>query len=200
MARLLQDLIEEARRKNILQQAQRESLKWFSLQARQLNVTPNKFLTEYDASQFRNRSQIGIGKLYTYFYDPKHKDTLPYYDRMPMVFIFDMQKDRFLGLNLHYLPYRPRVKLMDTLLDTMNNARIDNNKKLQISYQVIKGFSNFNLAKPAIKMYLKGHLRSRLLAIPPEEWSSAVFLPLAQWEKASQGKVFKDSQRIIGGR
>ena len=34
----------------------------------------------------RLRDNIAIGKMYFFFYDPKHKDKLPVYDRFPMVF------------------------------------------------------------------------------------------------------------------
>ena len=34
----------------------------------------------------RGRDGAVIGKMYFFIYDPKHKDTLPMYDRFPLVF------------------------------------------------------------------------------------------------------------------
>ena len=41
------------------------------------------------------------GKLNMFFYDPKHKKTLPYYDTFPLVLPLETYNDGFLGLNLH---------------------------------------------------------------------------------------------------
>ena len=52
-----------------------------------------------------------------FFYDPKHKDTLPYYDRFPLSVIIGPAKGGFYGLNLHYLPPVLRAKMLDALMD-----------------------------------------------------------------------------------
>ena len=33
-----------------------------------------------------------VGKMYFYFYDPKTKDTMPYYDRFPLVIPIEMYR------------------------------------------------------------------------------------------------------------
>lgn len=199
MARTLENLILEAQRRGVLNDRSKSSINWFMQKARKMNTTTSEFIREYSNDRFRNKTQIGPGKLYSYFYDPKHKETLPYYDRFPMIFILEMYSDRFLGINLHYLPYKPRVELMDALLGLQNNARIENNKKLKISYSILKASSSHKLIKPCIKMYLKNHVKSKILAIPPEEWSSAIFLPVQQFQKKSSAMVFNDSYKIMRG-
>jgi hypothetical protein len=62
-----------------------------------------------------------IGKMYTFFYDPKHKETLPYYDLFPLIFVVGPAAGGFLGINLHYLPPVLRAKLMDSLYQILNN-------------------------------------------------------------------------------
>ena len=50
----------------------------------------------------------GIGDMFIFQYDPKYKDKpsiLPYYDRYPVIIMFDTGLTGFLGLNFHYLPY-----------------------------------------------------------------------------------------------
>ena len=43
------------------------------------------------------------GRLNMYFYDPKTKKKLPYYDTFPLVLPVDTFKGGFVGLNFHYL-------------------------------------------------------------------------------------------------
>jgi len=45
-----------------------------------------------------------FGRLNMFFYDPKFKKTLPYYDTFPLVLPLERYDDGFLGINLHYLP------------------------------------------------------------------------------------------------
>ena len=51
-----------------------------------------------------------IGKLNMFFYDPKFKKTLPYYDTFPLVLPLEAYSDGFLGINFHYLPIPLRLK------------------------------------------------------------------------------------------
>ena len=41
------------------------------------------------------------GMMYAFYYDPKHKETLPYYDTYPLVVIVELNSKGILGLNLH---------------------------------------------------------------------------------------------------
>ena len=50
------------------------------------------------------RSTVRVGQMFLFAYDAKHKDTLPYYDRYPLIFPFKKVNDGFLGINMHYLP------------------------------------------------------------------------------------------------
>ena len=56
------------------------------------------------------------GKLDMFFYYPKLKSTLPYYDRFPLVLPMQGYGDGFLGINLHYLPIPLRIRLLDKSL------------------------------------------------------------------------------------
>ena len=56
--------------------------------------------------------QPSSGKLNFFFYDPKTKALLPYYDRFPLVLPIGSAAGGFLGINFHYLPITLRVKLL----------------------------------------------------------------------------------------
>lgn len=35
--------------------------------------------------QVNLKNRVGSGQMYMFYYDPKHKKTLPYYDRFPLI-------------------------------------------------------------------------------------------------------------------
>ena len=118
-----------------------------------------------------------------FFYDPKLKKTLPYYDRFPLVFIIELYTDGFLGLNFHYLPYNLRARLLEEL-DKRNFRR---------NYSQLK---RIKLIKPTIKRYLRTNLKSKFLKLEKDDYAPAIFMPVARFEKASESKVFSDSRRL----
>jgi len=149
----------------------------------------------------RYESRFRLGHMYTFLYDPKHKETLPYYDRFPLVFPINKAKGGFLGMNFHYLPLPLRAQLMDALYEVTGNQKYDETTKMQISYSILNGASKYREFKPTVKHYLTSQIRTKLVYIHPTEWDIALFLPSEQFEKASKGRVWADSRKIIrGGR
>lgn len=141
-----------------------------------------------------------IGNMYMYAYDAKHKDTLPYWDRFPLVFPFRQVKGGFLGINLHYLGYQQRAVLMDALYDITNNSRYDETTKLKLNYDVLSSAAKYRLFKPCVKHYLTSQLKSRFLYVYPSEWDIALFLPLERFTGARKTKVFADSRKASLGQ
>ena len=138
-----------------------------------------------------------IGSMYMYYYDPKHKKTLPYYDMFPLVFPYKKTQDGFMGINMHYLPLTYRAKLMDALYDVTNNKNFDETTKLKMNYQVLNSASKFKYFAPCVKHYLTEHLRSRFLYVYPSEWDICLFLPLERFVGASKQKVWAESKKLI---
>ena len=147
------------------------------------------------ADRDRLRTNSIIGKMYFYFYDPKTKDSLPYYDRFPLVIPIENYKDGFLGMNLHYIHPKQRIILLDKLSDTASNKNYDKNTKLRISYQFLSSASRAFEATPCIKRYLYAHIQSRFLEISADEFDIAVMLPVESFVKASTSKVWSDSRK-----
>lgn len=143
-------------------------------------------------------TSIEPGSMYMYMYDPKWKETLPFYDRFPLIFPFKVQSDRFLAINLHYLPLQYRAKLMDALYDTKTNSKYDESTKLKISYDILNGASKFKYFKPCIKEYLFKQMKSQFMYIYPSEWDMALFLPLERFEKASKSQVWAQTRKQVG--
>lgn len=161
---------------------------------RRVNETSQ--LMKGDATRLTNK--ILVGHMYMFYYDAKHKETLPYWDRFPLIFPFKKVDGGFLGINLHYLPLQYRAKLMDALYDTVTNERYDETTKLRITYKILDGASKFRYFSPTVKHYLTDHIKSRFLYVYPSEWDIALFLPLERFEKATKQKVWQETRRAIG--
>ena len=138
-----------------------------------------------------------IGKMFTFFYDPKHKETLPYYDLFPLIFVVDFKPNGFMGINLHYLPPVLRAKLMDSLYQTINNNKYDDSTKLKISYSILSNASKYRYFKPCLKYYLWDHVQSSYLNIEPTNWDSALMLPTEQFRKATKDTVWRESRSMV---
>jgi len=169
---------------------------WYRDSASQLssqNVNPNRAFT--DKENVVNKIDIkSIGKMYMFFYDPKHKDSLPFYDTFPLVFPIGFKSDGFLGINLHYLPPMLRAKLMDALYQTSNNKKYDDTTKLRISYEILQSSSKFKYFAPCLKHYLWDHVQgNKYLYVQPKNWDTALMLPLQRFRKANAATVHKDS-------
>lgn len=138
-----------------------------------------------------------IGKMFMFFYDPKHKQTLPYYDTFPLIFPLDIRKNGYLGINMHYLPPVLRAKLMNAIYTTITDKRSDKNTKLQISYSILASASKYRYFKPCVKSYLWDHVKSQYLNIPPTMWDAALMLPTASFKKATAETVWMNSKEIL---
>ena len=134
------------------------------------------------------------GRLNMFFYDPKHKKTLPYYDVFPLVLPLEKYPDGFLGINLHYLPIPLRIKLLDGLVDFSNNTKFDESTKLVVDYNKLK---KIKLIKPTLHRYLAGQTKSQFRRIDADELTIATLLPVQRFKKASAKEVWADSRKMI---
>jgi hypothetical protein len=145
----------------------------------------------------RLQSKIRPGDMYMFQYNPKYAETLPYYDRFPLIFPFRVQADRFWGINLHYLPHNLRAALMDSLYDLATNQRYDESTRIQGSYSVLNRAARSRWIEPCVKQYLFSQLESRFFYVYPSEWDIALFLPLERFAKASKTQVWSQSKRSV---
>ena len=134
------------------------------------------------------------GRLNMFFYDPKHKKTLPYYDVFPLVLPLEKYPDGFLGINLHYLPIPLRIKLLDGLVDFSNNTKFDESTELVVDYNKLK---KIKLIKPTLHRYLAGQTKSQFRKIDADELTIATLLPVQRFKKASEREVWAESKGMI---
>jgi len=197
MATLFDEILTKGVRGGQIPARERTAREWYRDTAKSWGRINERTLMKGDKERLTAQPQVG--SMYMFYYDAKHKDTLPYWDRFPLIFPFRKVKGGFLGINLHYLPLAHRAKLMDALYDISSNNRYDESTKLNISYKVLSSASRFEGFKPCVKHYLTGQVRSRFLYIYPSEWDIALFLPLERFQKASKSKVWADSKKLIQG-
>jgi len=143
------------------------------------------------------RAKSAAGSMYMFFYDPKHRATLPYYDSFPLIIAVGPAPGGFYGLNLHYLPIPLRAKFLDELVGITNNSRYDESTKFDMSYQYLKSTSSMKYFKPCYKHYLTKQVEGKLAYIPPPEWEIATFLPAAQWQKGGRSQAYADARKMI---
>ena len=151
---------------------------WMTGKAKSASGYRNKIMSNND----RNRDSTVIGKMYFFWYDPKHKDTLPMYDRFPLVFPIERYPDGFLGLNLHYLSFNERSALLNSLMKFRNNNKMNATTKLRVTYDLLNSTSRIAGAmRPCIKRYLFTQVRSSFVEVTADEWDKAMQLPVAVW-------------------
>lgn len=174
----------------------KESREWFRKKASNMrSINRQELMKEEPLRQSAKRGVVGTMQMF--FYDPKTKDTLPYYDTFPLVVVVGPAEGGFYGLNLHYLPPILRAKMLDALMEVATSKNTDD-AKFAITYKRLQSIAKLRYYKPCFKHYLNEHVKSRFAEVPAPEWEIATFLPTADFRKANSQKVFYDSRQMIG--
>lgn len=194
MASLLERLDNES--PSELKRRSTESLKWFRQRIRRIKTNSEQFYKKSDLEKTRRFLE---GRMFTYFYDPKYKELLPYYDTFPCVIIVETYASGFLGLNLHYLPPRLRIQLLDKLFQYTNNEEFDETTRIRISWNILNSVSKLRASRAAVKRYLYSHVEGSALEVEPKYWDIVAMLPTASFSKASVIDVYRDSRNKING-
>jgi hypothetical protein len=174
----------------------KESREWFRKKIKNRRSIKREALMKEDP--LKQTGQEIVGNMYMFFYDPKHKDTLPYYDTFPLVIVVGPAEGGFYGLNLHYLPPILRAKMLDALMDITSNNKFNDSTRFKMSYELLVKSSKLKYFQPCFKHYLNEHVQSKFSMVPAPEWEIATFLPTADFRKANSKKVYYDSKKMIG--
>ena len=195
MATVFDTIITQGVRSGKVPARTEEAREWYRNAAKQIKRVNENTLMRADTDRLVNK--ILPGAMYMFQYDPKYKDTLPYYDRVPLIFPFKLVKDGFYGINLHYLPLTLRAKLMDGLYDYTNNKRYDESTRMNMSYRLLNSSARLKYFQPCVKHYLYQHVQTRFMYIYPSEWDIAIFLPTARFEKRTANYIHAQSRMAI---
>lgn len=196
MATTIDDLLRKGGRQ--LEDKKRGAVNWFHREVRKIRkerASPGDGSSKSRSGFITKSNQDLPGQMVMFSYDPKHKDTLPYYDRYPVVIPLALDSDSMLGLNLHYLPPRVRlafIRALQELAEETNGVR-----RLKISYGIVKSAKALGNYAPCLKRYLHSHYRSRVVQVDDREWEHAALLPVARFVGATERQVWDDS---VSGR
>ncbi len=168
---------------------------WYRNVAKGTQVSESELLKDKD----RTKKTLEPGSMFMFQYDPKTKDTLPFYDRFPLIFPVELAPGGFYGINLHYLPHRLRAKLMDALYSYVTDQEFTEKTKIALTYKVLKSAAKLKLFQPCFKRYLFSHVESNFIYIYPSEWDMALFLPLERFEKKSMQYVHNQATKKVYG-
>lgn len=144
-----------------------------------------------------NVNKPRIGDMVVFNYSPKGHETLPYWDRFPLIFIVDVLEDRFHGINLHYLPPQLRIKLIANLKTLNTDNNYDDRTRVRMNYKILKQSVKFREFAPCYKEYVFHGLKSRFVKIHSSEWDIASLLPMAQFARRPPQQVFRESVQKI---
>ena len=185
-----------------LQARSREALDFFKDRVRNIKVSGQAFYKR-EAGTLTKAKRYLDGRMYTFFYDPKTKEKLPYYDRFPVVLIIDSTSTGFSGLNFHYIPPKYRAKLLDELyefeIEDKDTEDESMRTRIRVNYNLLQSTAKMKFFRPCYKRYLTSHIEGKALQITPNYWSIITMLPLAQFEKESIRKVYSESIRSVDG-
>ena len=172
-----------------------KSLAWYQTQVKALAAAatkPSKLMQ--NAPDLTTR--IMPGNLYMFFYDAKLKDKLPYYDMFPLVLPFRKVPGGFYGINLHYLPYPLRFKLLGALQEYALDNTMSEDNRVRVTWSTLLTMSRVAPVKACVKHYLDGQVQSRFLNIKYPDWVTASLLPVERFVGASKQQVWQDSREM----
>lgn len=138
-------------------------------------------------------SKPKIGQLYTYLYNPKTKDKLPYYDIVPLVIPVQYTENGFYGLNFHYLSLPERNKLLNIILPFSQKSET---LKKKSSYAKLVSLAS-GIWSPCCKRYLWSHIRTKFVNIPQEDWYEIIKMPVISFQKATTKEVYRQTKRMM---
>ena len=165
------------------------SQRWYRDRVREVvprTLTDSNIVSSIRQGESTTRPTFGLMNLM--MYDPKLKESLPYYDTFPLVIPIKRYSDGFLGLNFHYLSVPMRLQLLEKIMPFAAEGRIIGWNKVAKLRQV----------KPCVKRYLATHVITRFLKIEEEQMQLAAMLPVQRFRKASARQVHIKSRGMIG--
>jgi hypothetical protein len=175
----------------------KRSTKWFHDKIKGLKGEVKNRFSSTNAAKFYRESEkindavfkrrVSLGDLFCYYYNPKYRKTLPYYDMFPMIMLLSAEKETFLGINFHYLRPKWRAILLDRVTAKIGGGLPKWNKLRQIRQ-----------IAPTIKRYRYDHIMRKVIPIEDDEQEIAIFLPTERFKKAGKTKVWSESERKFG--
>ena len=167
------------------------SAQWYAKTVRNVAGGMNQPSEVFGSDLGEYAKMLEVGQMYAFSYDPRHKETLPYYDTFPLVVIAEPLPTGFSGINLHYLSPMVRARLLGKLMD-QSESELTERSKMISDWSFIRNFQKYPEVRGSIKKYLNSQT-GRMYKVDPVHWKSAIFLDTAQFVGASPGHVYRQT-------
>jgi len=165
---------------------EKQTTSWYRQQLAKLSAKiktfPSRMTIEQKMDSVQNMVQQDENEMrrtvfpgHMYFYSYHAISNVPYYDRLPMVYVLKRASDHFYGINFHYLDYKRRAiaikKLEQGLIDV----------PLHILHK-----------------YLIRECKGLFLDLATYEWESAAMLPVDDFVlKLKNGKEYSYDNELV---
>lgn len=177
---------------------QRRSKEWFTKKIKELSTTnPLNNVSLLQTTREIQTPRMMIGTMCFFGYDPKHKETLPHYDRFPLSFVFNIDRIGFSGINFHYLSVPMRIKLYDAMWQIATQSNLPTHQVKALTWKLLGNVARFPAASVAVKRYLYGHVRTKFIRVPIEDWKTAILLPVSQFIGATDRSIHRQSLAAV---
>jgi hypothetical protein len=174
------------------------SIDWFKKKISQLGGNSPTAKTDlFKTTKELQTTRSLPGSMQLFGYDPKYKDTLPFYDMFPLVIVLEPTINGFFGLNLHYLSYEMRRRLFGRIWQIAANNQNSQEQVKRLTWKLLGNVSKFPEVAPCCKRYLWDHLTTKIIKIPVDDWVTAIHLPVEKFAKKSQSYVARNSGQVI---
>ena len=220
---IFQELLDRSIASGYIPEQNAISRKWMQNEARDAMIGKNartapairsELLME---SSLKSVSSIRVGHPVMFYYDAlnrNNKKILPYFDQFPVIVPIKVWAGGFMGLNLHYLNYKMRAILLDSLYSLRRGEERfgggsevragrgvvpmganDRNTRIDVDYaKLLAGVTKYRGFKSTIHSYIMKQVKSRVVEISPIGWTLCFFLPVARFNNGvDQRTVWRDS-------
>jgi hypothetical protein len=178
-----------------ISQRTKESQEWFTNRVRGIKrINEVSFIR--DPALIR-KTRFFPGYMYHFIYDPKGKETLPFYDTFPLILAVGPAPGGFYGINLHYLHPLKRAIFLDKLMVIASKKEFDEKTRIRLNYSLLSATRRFKEFEPCFKHYLTDHISSKLMMVPSQEWETAIFLPTEKFQGMNKRQVWADTKKRI---
>lgn len=129
------------------------------------------------------------GYIYHYKYIPKYKDTLSFYDGLPLIIYLKPHEDgkTFYGYNIHFIPMKLREKIFEQFR-FRNNGTIIDDASIWVGMSLIQRFYPI-----IIRRYLYTHIREKIYPIPMRLYDieNVKYFPTENFYKLTSDQIFR---------
>lgn len=180
-----------------LDEKTKEAIEWFEGEVQRLTEPLPSQRAIIGDDKHTLRSTVWRGGMFMYLYNPVTKNELPYYDRFPLVIPVEVYRKpvpAFSGLNLHYLNYYDRARLLDMLqqLGSSDMPRLN-----RINYDILNTVRKYRSFRPCVHRYNLDRVISNMAMVPRSLWEIATFLPIEDFRKVTnKSEIWRESRNI----